>query len=103
MPIDNAIAMSSISAKDAVALPRMNMIAILMPCGTLMLYSGPLAVGKVHVGVILSVPPPTFTTLGFPKRSSAGDSKFDEQMPFHQRSSRYSDNFVLHQRENEVK
>lgn len=64
--------MFNISAKDAVALPRMNMIAVLMPCGTLMLYSGPLAVGKVHVGGILTSMsvPTTFTTPGFPKRSS---------------------------------
>lgn len=77
---------SSVSAKDAVALPRMNMIAILMPCGTLMLYSGPVAVGKVHVrGILSSVSvQPTFTSPGFPKRSSllpnlksSGD-KFDE-------------------------
>lgn len=80
---------SSISAKDAVALNRMNMVAVLMPCGTLMLYSGPLAVGKVHVGGILmslSIPT-TFTTPGFPKRSSllpnapnsAGEMKFNEE------------------------
>lgn len=76
--------MSSISAKDAVALPRMNMIAVLMPCGTLMLYSGATAVGKVHVGGILASIPVTFNTPGFPKRSSllpnlrsSGD-KFDD-------------------------
>lgn len=83
-------AVSSISAKDAVALPRMNMVAVLMPCGTLMLYSGPLAVGKVHVGgVLTSLPLPTsFTTPAFPKRSSllpnirtsAGDMNFDEEI-----------------------
>ena len=76
--------MSNIPAKDAVALPRMNMIAVLMPCGTLMLYSGPTAVGKVHVGGILSSIPPTFTTPGFPRRSSllpnlkSSNDKFDE-------------------------
>ena len=88
LPIFGAV--SSISAKDAVALPRMNMIAVLMPCGTLMLYSGPLAVGKVHVGGILASLsiPTTFTTPGFPKRSSllpnvnpsAGDMKFDDEI-----------------------
>lgn len=78
--------MSSISAKDAIALPRMNMVAVLMPCGTLMLYSGPIAVGKVYVGGILASVSisQTFTTPGFPKRSSllpnlksSGD-KFDD-------------------------
>lgn len=78
---------SSIPAKDAVALKRMNLIAVLMPCGTLMLYSGPLAVGKVHVsGILTSLSvQSTFSTPGFPKRSSllpnitksAGD-KFDD-------------------------
>ncbi|XP_055636412.1 anaphase-promoting complex subunit 1 isoform X2 [Toxorhynchites rutilus septentrionalis] len=43
-----------IPAKDAVSLKRMNMIAVLAPCGTLMLYTGPVHVGKVHVGGILS-------------------------------------------------
>lgn len=80
---------SSISAKDATALPRMNMIAVLMPCGTLMLYSGPVPVGKVHiVGILasLSVPPNFNNSPGFPKRSSllpnlrsSGD-KFDDSI-----------------------
>lgn len=79
-------AVFSISAKHAVALSRMNMIAVLLPCGTLMLYSGPLAVGKVHVGGILTSLsiPLTFTTPGF-KRSSllpnvvgSDDMRFDE-------------------------
>ncbi|CRK87591.1 CLUMA_CG001388, isoform A [Clunio marinus] len=83
-------AMTNISAKDAVALPRMNMIAVLLPCGTLMLYSGPLAVGKVHVsGIVTNVPMTTsFNTPGFPKRSSllpnvtsgSADSQFDQEI-----------------------
>lgn len=79
---------SSISAKDAVSLPRMNMIAVLMPCGTLMLYSGPSAVGKVHVGGILtSLSIPTaFTTPNFKRSSllpnvkSAGDMTFGDEI-----------------------
>lgn len=81
---------SSITAKDAVALPRLNMIAALLPCGTLMLYSGPLTVGKVHVGGILtSLSIPTIlATPTFPKRSSllpnkatpSGDVKFSDEI-----------------------
>lgn len=81
--------MASISARDAIALPRMNMIAALLPCGTLMLYSGPQPVGKVHVGILTNITvPTTFNTPGFPKRSSllpsaipsSGDMKFDDEI-----------------------
>ena len=87
-PIFGAI--SSIAARDAVALNRMNLIAILTPCGTLMLYSGPLAVGKVHVGGILATlsTTPTFNSSfssPFPRRSSllptsVMDNKFEEDL-----------------------
>lgn len=81
---------SSVAARDAVALNRMNLIAILTPCGTLMLYSGPLAVGKVHVGGILATlsTAPTFNSSfssSFPRRSSllptvVQDNKFEEDL-----------------------
>lgn len=45
---------TSISAKDAVYLEKLKMIAVLAPCGTLMMYSGPNLIGKVHVGGVLS-------------------------------------------------
>lgn len=44
----------SLPAKDAVVLNKINMVAVLSPCGTLMLYTGPSVVGKVHVGGISS-------------------------------------------------
>lgn len=61
-----------ISAKDAVNLPKMNMIVLLLSCGTLMIYSGPVAVGKIHVGGILSnlTVSSILNTPAFPKRSS---------------------------------
>lgn len=62
--------MSTISAKDAVALPKMNMIAVLAPCGTLMLYTGASVIGKVHVGGILS----SFTTTNTFNNTSFGSS-----------------------------
>lgn len=45
---------TSIPAKDAVCLRRMKMIAVLAPCGTLLLYTGPILIGKVHVGGVLA-------------------------------------------------
>lgn len=45
---------ASIPAKDAVCLEKLRMIAVLAPCGTLMMYSGPNLIGKVHVGGVLS-------------------------------------------------
>lgn len=45
---------TSIPAKDAVCLEKLKMIAVLAPCGTLMMYSGPHLIGKVHVGGVLS-------------------------------------------------
>ncbi|XP_065086104.1 anaphase-promoting complex subunit 1-like [Ochlerotatus camptorhynchus] len=83
-----------IPAKDAVCMKRLNMIAVLAPCGTLMLYSGPTQVGKVHVAGILT----SFVTSsalsnsfgasqGFPRRSSLlptvppqTDTRFDDEL-----------------------
>lgn len=45
---------TSIPAKDAVCLDKLKMIAVLAPCGTLMMYSGPHLIGKVHIGGVLS-------------------------------------------------
>lgn len=50
----------------------MKMLAVLAPCGTIVLYTGSVVIGKVHVGGILS----TMINLGnsfvstFPRRSS---------------------------------
>lgn len=44
----------AVPAKDAIAMHRLNMIAVLGTCGTLMLYSGHSLIGKVHIGGILS-------------------------------------------------
>lgn len=71
MPIFGTL--TTISAKDAVSLPKMNMIVALLPCGMLMLYSGCVSVGKIHVGGILSTIALSVTALStpsFPKRSS---------------------------------
>lgn len=80
----------SITAKDATVLPRLNMIVVLLPCGTLMLYSGALAVGKVYVGGILTSLPiqNNLSTPTFPRRSSllphkgtpTGDVKFSDEI-----------------------
>ncbi|XP_055551724.1 anaphase-promoting complex subunit 1 [Wyeomyia smithii] len=85
-----------IAAKDVVCLKRLNLMAVLAPCGTLMLYTGPVQVGKVHVAGILS----SFVTSSalstsfssgsqsFPRRSSLlpsalvtqAESRFDEEL-----------------------
>lgn len=83
-----------IPARDAVSLKRLNMIAVLAPCGTLMLYTGPVQVGKVHVAGILtsfvtsSALSNSFgTSQGFPRRSSLlptaatqTETRFDEEL-----------------------
>lgn len=73
MPIFGSV--STVSAKDAVSLPKMNMIVALEPCGMLMLYSGCVVVGKIHVGGILNTigmnnAVTALSTPAFPKRSS---------------------------------
>lgn len=85
-----------IAAKDAVSLKRLNMIAILAPCGTLILYTGPVQVGKVHVaGILSSFVTSTALSTSFgcnsqtlPRRSSLlpsalatqAESHFDEEL-----------------------
>lgn len=65
----------------------MNMLAVLAPCGTLVLYSGVTMIGKVHVGGVLS----SFANLSnsfsssFPRRSSLlpsiiSEALFDEEL-----------------------
>lgn len=71
MPIFGSLI--TLTAKDAVSLPKMNMIVALLPCGMLMLYSGCVSVGKIHVGGILSTigtSVAALSTPSFPKRSS---------------------------------
>lgn len=66
----------SIPAKDAKALPELNIIVILGICGTLMIYSGTLLIGKVHLGGILSKlmeissVSNLYSETGLPRRSS---------------------------------
>lgn len=67
------------------------MVAVLAPCGNVMLYSGPTLVGKVHVGGILLSLSNTSnirTSLSsFPKRSSllpmqaaSTELRFDDEL-----------------------
>ena len=67
------------------------MIAVLAPCGNIMLYSGPYLTGKVHIGGVLSgLTTPTNITssmASFPRRSSLlplshamETTKFDEEL-----------------------
>lgn len=67
------------------------MIAVLAPCGNVMLYSGPYLTGKIHIVGILSgltTPSSIGTSFSsFPRRSSllpmsrhSTDSKFDEEL-----------------------
>ncbi|KAJ8917136.1 hypothetical protein NQ315_012628 [Exocentrus adspersus] len=85
---------TSISAKDAVALPLLHMLAILEHTGNVMLYSGLTVVGKLHVGGTLTQHTPSphvrrymnFSCSPFPRRSSLlphikqTDAKFDEHL-----------------------
>ncbi|XP_055370778.1 anaphase-promoting complex subunit 1 isoform X2 [Condylostylus longicornis] len=84
---------SSLPAKDAVVLEKMNMIAILDSNSSLVLYTGPVLISKVHIS---SLAIPTFTTpitcttatlmANFPRRSSLlpsraqSDSQFDDEL-----------------------
>ncbi|TMW48346.1 hypothetical protein DOY81_006572 [Sarcophaga bullata] len=93
----------TVVAKDAVALERMNMIAVLDPSGTLILYTGNIFVSKVHIPNTLSnntplikVGPTNRTTVpqsnkspntSFPRRSSLlptaqkpGDTTFEDEL-----------------------
>lgn len=67
------------------------MIAVLAPCGNVMLYSGPYFTGKIHIGGILSglTTPSNISSSfsSFPRRSSllpmslhSSDSKFDDEL-----------------------
>lgn len=53
----------TLPVKDATALKTMRMIAAISLCGTLTLYTGPMMVGKIHVGGILTgMASPSLTT-----------------------------------------
>ncbi|XP_023295773.2 anaphase-promoting complex subunit 1 [Lucilia cuprina] len=91
----------TVVAKDAVALERMNMIAVLDPSGTLILYTGNVLVSKVHIPntltnntptskVTINVTPSTHNkspNTSFPRRSSLlpsaqkpGDTTFEDEL-----------------------
>lgn len=85
---------SSISAKDAIPIPALHMLAILEHNGNISLYSGMNLVGKLHIGgtLVQHTPSPCvrrnlpqFNT-PFPRRSSLlphckqTDPKFDEHL-----------------------
>lgn len=61
------------------------MIAVIAPCGTLLLYTGPSVIGKVHVGGVLSglvSHRPSFGA-SYPRRSSLlpaskSDARFED-------------------------
>ncbi|XP_075233032.1 anaphase promoting complex subunit 1 isoform X2 [Lycorma delicatula] len=87
---------SSLPAKDAAYLPSLKMTAILEPSGGVLLYTGIMLIGKLHVaGVNIALASSSYlssATLGFvqnshfPKRSSLmsstviGDPVFDDQV-----------------------
>lgn len=65
------------------------MMAVLAPCGTLILYTGPNMIGKVHVaGVLSNIPTHLNTTAfgaSFPRRSSLlptvqTEAKFEDEL-----------------------
>ncbi|KAK5650992.1 hypothetical protein RI129_002021 [Pyrocoelia pectoralis] len=88
--------LTSVSAKDAVPIPHLHMMAILEHNGSIVLYSGLTMVGKLHVGGVLAqhIPSPcalrTFAQFNspFPKRSTLlpqygtpkSDPHFDEHL-----------------------
>uniref|UniRef100_A0A1Y1M734 Uncharacterized protein n=1 Tax=Photinus pyralis TaxID=7054 RepID=A0A1Y1M734_PHOPY len=88
--------LTSVSAKDAVPIPHLHMMAILEHTGSIVLYSGLTMVGKLHVGGVLAqhIPSPralrTFSQFNspFPKRSTLlpqygtpkPDPHFDEHL-----------------------
>lgn len=63
------------------------MIAVIAPCGTLLLYTGPSIIGKVHVGGVLSGLANLGPSFGasYPRRSSLlpasnSDARFEEDL-----------------------
>lgn len=84
---------ASIAARDAVVLPHMNLFAVLDLSGTLLLYSGCVQIGKVHVGGVLSSRASisggsAFGTPAFPRRSSL--------LPTTSAEARLDDDLLLH-------
>lgn len=81
--------MYSLTAKDAIVVPDLHMVAILEPMGHVQLYSGPVRIAKVHVGGVSAElgasPGITRFKSPFPRRSSllphATDTpRFDEHL-----------------------
>lgn len=85
--------MMNISAKDAVTIPHLHMLAILEHTSNVVLYSGLTVIGKLHIGGALAqhVPSPfavkkKFFNSPFPRRSSLlptstpVDPRFDEHL-----------------------
>ncbi|XP_074033388.1 anaphase promoting complex subunit 1 isoform X2 [Leptinotarsa decemlineata] len=87
--------LTSMSAKDAVPIPQLHMLAILEHSGNVSLYSGLMIVGKLHIGGTLAQHTPSpcirrrtpqFTYSPYPRRSSllphlkSTDPKFDEHL-----------------------
>ncbi|KAG5893112.1 hypothetical protein JTB14_019316 [Gonioctena quinquepunctata] len=86
---------TSISAKDAVPIPQLHMLAILEHNGNVSLYSGLMILGKLHIGGTLAQHTPSpylrrktpqFNYSPFPRRSSllphlkSTDPKFEEYL-----------------------
>lgn len=84
----NEIDMQIFNRLNIVPLQKeMNMLAVLAPCGTIILYTGTTMIGKVHVGGVLT----SFANLStsfsssFPRRSSLlptiiSEAMFDEEL-----------------------
>lgn len=87
---------STIPAKDAVVLPTLNMMAIIDLSGNIVLHSGLTAIGKLHIGGILTAlitspyNQPQVFDKSFPRRSSLLPSS-------HARDITLFDDSVLHQ------
>ncbi|KAJ8932971.1 hypothetical protein NQ314_014302 [Rhamnusium bicolor] len=94
VPTINFGILTSISAKDAVPIPHLHMLAILEHNGNVTLYSGLTVVGKLHIGGTLAQHTPSpfvrrnmqFNYSPFPRRSSLlphlkqTDPKFEEHL-----------------------
>lgn len=86
---------STLSAKDAINIPSLNLIALIELSGNIVLYSGLYVIGKVHIGGVLSglINSPYNQTKkfdsSFPKRSSL--------LPMLARDAALLDESALHQ------
>lgn len=79
---------STVFAKDAIRLKKMKMIAVLDPSGTLIMYTGPNLLSKIHISGNIPLPVNKRLTLNspFPRRSSLlpsakpAESSFNEAL-----------------------